>query len=175
MPTRLETLAILIHEQLADPTVKRLMGRKNLTVGEQPRRIVWIHSPSTVDLPDQAGGELLGENANGERHRFVWLRLENVEIHVFAENEETVEQLFDKLLGAIAVKVPRVRMDGYTWTNDEEGQAGFNERQAKIVLRCAFRLKVSDEQKPLAPVTGTEHNCQLITEETPFDPEPDPP
>jgi hypothetical protein len=171
VPSRFEQAAIRVHQELADPTVARLMGRKYLSTGQQARRIVWVHAPSTVDLPQQAGGELV----NGQRRRIFWDRLENAEIHVFAETEGLTDQLFDNLLGAMARAITRLRMDSYTWPNDEEGQAGFNERQWGIVLRCAIRLQVSDERKQLKSIEAVEHNCQLITDDTPFDPEPAPP
>jgi hypothetical protein len=174
VPSRFELFSERVHAQLNDPTVVRLVGRKNLAAHEQARRIVWIHAPSTVDRPSQAGGKVVGSSTTGTRQQAVWMRLENAEVHVFAETEELVDQLFDNVLAAIDLAIPRVRLDGYVWVTEQEGQAGLTLWQPAIMFRCAFRLPVMDERKQLAPITAQEHECSLITDATAPFPPPDP-
>lgn len=177
--SRLELLAEATHEALGDKTVKLLFGRENLKGHEKLRRIIWCHAPSSIEKADHTSGRVegfetnAGGNSVGKRFRSFWLRIENAEIHIYAENDGATDRLFEALLNAIANVAPDARMSaGYVWPSDLPNEAGHNQRQPWIVLRCGFPLNVVEEEKQLFVVTGQEHDCGIITNLTdPFPPE----
>lgn len=164
MASRLERAARKIHDELGDPSVECAIGRNELARHGQKRRIVWVHGQGRVERPRQAGGRVVGSEANGTRQTATWMRLEAVEVHIYAEDERAIDELFDRLLVAIDEAYPNPEITGYTWTTDEPGQNGLTLRQPKIVLLLMLRFPVIAEIQQLAPLQGESHECMILPE-----------
>jgi hypothetical protein len=172
---RLELLAEAAHAALGDSSIKLLFGRKHLTDHEQRRRIVWLHAPSSIAKPDRTGHTLVGTDVNGQRMRAAWMRSENAEIHIFAEDAGKLDApntgLFDRFLVALEEADPRVQFNGYSWPSDAPQEAGHTQRQPWIRLLASFRFPVTDQRNQLVVVTAETHECGIITDiEAPFPP-----
>lgn len=175
--SRLEEFTVSIHETLADSSVKRLFGRKSLAHQEQARRIVWVRTRGDIEAPRQAGGREVPPattppGGTTYRVRACCLRIERVEAHIFAEDDEKLDALLDNLLAAIYLTIPTPSFSGFAFPSQEEGKDGESLRTQKCVLTVAFRCPVPDEIKPLAPITGFTTTAGTLTQDDTVVPEP---
>lgn len=170
MATRLEALAEKIHEQLNDQTVKSAFGRKEVARNDQRRRVVWVPVGGPLTPPEKRSAGTVVPNGTGQARRHdVVLRQERVQVHVTAESDESLEQLFENLLAAIGLTIPRPTWHEYRWVTEEEGQAGDSLRVPKIRFEITIQLPVAEEIKPLTVVTGEDHTCGFLTAEGEFE------
>ena len=162
MTTRLEAFGAEVEAELNDPTVKFVYALINEGKHGQRRRIHWYREGGQIVAPDMFGGriEQPGNTATGIRSPALWMRLETVRCDIFAEDDETVETLFDLLIVAInnAVGEGSIDWQGYEWRENEIAQ-----RIPMIILRFTAAMPVREEQKQLREIEGVEDTCELET------------
>lgn len=160
MATRLDRISDRVHAALADATVLKQVGRKNLRVETQQRRVVWVRMPSTVEAPARAGGTKVLDPSTGEqkRIRVVYDRWETLQLHCFAEDDTQAELLHDGMLAALhQVLGPDCLPGIYEWETERDGNAGHGLRGPKIVQNLIIKMPVSDESKGLRRIDQFTH------------------
>jgi hypothetical protein len=164
--TRLQELVTAIHATLNDASVAARVGRVYLDEHDQARRVVWVREGGDVEPPKQAGGRLVPGATPDDpdfRVRACKIRVERVQAHIYAEEEDLAENLLDAIIAAVCLTVPTVRMTGYDWVTEEAEHAGRTLRTSKVVLKMqGFRLPVPDEIRQLEPVQAVDHVCGTL-------------
>lgn len=174
MATRLSEFATLVHAQLADASVKKFDDIVALQKHTERRRVVWITPGGTTEPPPQAGGRSPADGTSF-RVQACRTRVENVDVHIFAESRELTERLLDNLIAAICLVAKVVAIPTYRWETEERDQSGKVLRAHECVLRINLRFAVPDEVKPLTPVTAQEHLCGTLQEDGSITPQGDTP
>lgn len=132
-------------------------GKEDLAKKEQIRRIVFVPSPSSVEMPRTAGGFPLEVDGEMTRSSDAAVRVENHECHLFGENEEVVDKAFDAFIAsAKRVLEQHVIFGEYEWD-----PSALADRGACIVFAVAFRLPAPAERAPLIPITAELHQCGI--------------
>ncbi len=139
-----------VRVELADPTVDFVTGKAKEGQHGQRRRVHWYRETGTIVAPQQAGGRMVEDDANGSRQPAVWLRQETILVRIFSENEDTAETLLDNLIVAIDHVRPNgaASWEDYQWQENEIAQ-----RTPLIHLRFSIPLPVVDEIKGLTIIT----------------------
>lgn len=172
MASRLEQLTLDIHETLNDATVEHRFGRKHLEHHDQERRIVWVRAPSRLEEPRQAAARKV---VGTTEYRVTTCvdRMDAVEAHIWAEDDESIDQLLDNLVAAICLTQRFMAWGGYTYASQEPKEGGETARTEKIILRVSFRLPVPEEIKPLKVIIGLDHECGTLLPDGSTQPEPE--
>lgn len=138
-----------------------LIGRKYLAKHDQKRRMVWVPVDSPVEPPKTTGGRRVGTGATQTVVVDAFIRVETVEVFIFAEDEDTIEALFDNLLGVMKRVISGGLLAGpYRWLTEEDGGSGWVLRQPAIMCRFSFRIPVPRESKAVVILTGEDHTCE---------------
>jgi len=153
--TRLDRISEAVHDKLADASVLRLLGRPAIAEHEQSRRVVWVNEPSRVEPAKATGGTRVA-SASGvgdDRIRKVYTRQQVLSLHIYAEDAEQTEILFDGMLAAMHLAYGAGIIPGsYEWESERADIAGNALRQPKIRLEIVVMMPVSDEAKGLRTI-----------------------
>lgn len=160
-------VAAAVETQLNDDSVKFQYGRDELAKHEQKRRIVWVRKLGVFEAPKNQGGKSVnGSGGVEQRIRIAFMKVEEVEAHIYAENEDSCEVLFDAVLAAIKrVGVWILQPVRYEWQTELDGISASRQRQPKIMLVLQSRILVADEESTLVVITDIQHSCKLNGEQ----------
>ena len=149
--------ARMVQAQPAHASIKKLIGRKNLSVQDQQRRIVWIRAVSDYVAPVNAGGKAI----TGDRHRQVYTLDQAFEAHIYAENEEVLDVIVGNVVAAmhlvIGPQVQRLRQDPQTQSDAPDIAKGHTVRGEKMLLTGVWKLPQTDEIATLVIVEEQTH------------------
>lgn len=171
--SRLDQFSAHVESLLDDSGVEFKVGRKYLSQHKQQRRVIFTRSgqESWVETnPRNAGGQKFDENeqpkktndvaASGTETREIQgaRRVEACEMHVYAEGEKELDDLFDALI-AVFKKNPGLvsfqQDNGIRYTIlERDGEA---QRQPKLIATVYYYAPVATETKVLARVTSVTH------------------
>jgi hypothetical protein len=168
--SRLELLSDMIETGLADETVKFFVGKKFCARHEQTRRAVWTRSQqeSRVEInPRNAGGQKFGADEKPSKQNAVvtsltetrevqgLTRVESAELHLYAEDEKDLDDLWDEFL-AVFRKNPAVitfrENQGITYVIQELDSE--TQRQPKLTALVYFKIPVATETKKLVKIVS---------------------
>ena len=154
--SRFTQLAEDVHTTLSNNTVSLVIGNDKQRRRGAKRRVHWYRRGGPIVPHSRAGASLVG----AERIRTSFERQGTVECHIFAEDDNTIEDLCDNLIAAIwqTVNAGDVVFMDYDWDDDE-----INQRGPYVVLRFMVKYPVNDEISPLTVVTDTLHSCMIET------------
>lgn len=157
--SRGERIIDQVHTELDDDSVVHYVGRRFLAAHKQQRAVVWVPVSSPIEPATRAGGRTI----DGQRRSDVFTRIESFEAHIYAENNETVDLLFDALLGACKRTVhTSMNVGRYSWASEEQDGTNWTLRQPKIVCQIAFQMPVAREQLKLHEITLQDHTCEYV-------------
>jgi len=146
-----------IHVRMAAPSVKKMLGRKALSLHDQQRRIVWIRAVSDYVPPVNAGGKAV----TGDRHRQVYTLDQAFEAHIYAENEDVLDQIVGNVVASMHLvlgpNIQRLRQDPQTQTEEPQVGKGHVVRGEKILLTGIWKLPQTDEIAQLVIVEQQGH------------------
>lgn len=158
--SRFSTFVDAVHVTLDDATVEKLIGDSFKGANRQRRRVHWYRTGGGMTAEThQAGGR---ETTSGtKREPAVWTRLEDITCHIFAESEDTLDDLFDNVIVAIdnTARAFSVELGEYTWTLPGKGE--FASRNPMVELTMSLKLPVVDEQKALVTITDEDLTCEI--------------
>lgn len=157
--SRFSTFVDAVHVTLADATVQKLIGDSHKGSNRQRRRVQWYRTGGECVTSPQAGGR---ETESGTiREPAVWTRLEEITCHIFAESEDTLDDLFDNVIVAIdnTARAFSVQLGEYAWSYPGKGE--FATRVPMVELNMSLKLPVSDEQKTLVTITAEDLTCDI--------------
>lgn len=150
-----------IETTMGDSTVTFVVGNdKNRKRGPR-RRIHWVRRGGPVVPSSRAGATLVGDDSSGDRVRTPLNRIGLIEAHIFAEDDDTTEDLLDNTIAAIYqtfTGAGGVEFVEYDWDDDQ-----INQRGPYTVLSFSVTYPVSDEIKPLTELTAQEQTCEIET------------
>jgi hypothetical protein len=153
-----------VHVRMNSPTVKKLIGRKALSLHDQQRRIVWIRAVSDYVPPENAGGKVVTDT----RHRQVYTLEQAFEAHIYAENEDVLDQIVGNVVASMHLvlgpNIQRLRQDPQTQTEEPQVGKGHVVRGEKILLTGIWKLPQTDEIATLVIVEDQDHTCLLNDE-----------
>jgi hypothetical protein len=170
--TRLKRLAKKIHAQVPElATISCEFGRLGLQEFGKPRRIVWISPGGVVDPAKRTNGTVTDETGKTERISVVAYRTEDVEAHIFAEDDEAGEAIFDALLAAVHLELgPNAPFPWkYGWAGDSH-DAGAVNKMPKILLMFTARMPVSEQALGLRKIAHFQHGHSELTDKPHTDP-----
>src|SRR5690606_23692469 len=122
--TRLKRIARQVHEALDDLSILDRHDRNALAEHSQLRRIVWLTEGGTGEAARQAGGRP-ASHAPDLRCVSTWVRIENAQAHIYAEDRATCELLLDRVIAALDETCgPSFAGFSYRWVTEEQPNAG---------------------------------------------------
>jgi hypothetical protein len=158
--SRFSDFADAVHVTLDDATVQKLVGDSHKGSNRQQRRVQWYRTGGemTADTGQAGGRETTGSTV---REPAVWTRLEDITCHIFAESEDTLDDLFDNVIVAIdnTARAFSVQLGEYSWEHPGKGE--FATRNPMVELIMSLKLPVSDEQKTLVTITDEDLTCEI--------------
>lgn len=161
--SRLSALADTVHTLLDDATVLKVIGQQNKGRNLQRRRIHWYRMGGEITFPKQAGGRVnsAGDDVTGTREPAVWMRLETVTCHLFAESEETLDVLLDSWIVALDNTAPNgsVQFTDYSWDSTDADE--FAKRTPMVAASFVIKLPVVDEIGQLVEITAEELTAEF--------------
>lgn len=161
--SRLSALADAVHLLIDDATVLKVVGEQNKGRNLQRRRIHWYRVGGELTYASQAGGRVnaAGDDVTGTREPTVWMRLETVTCHLFAESEDTLETLLDAWIVALDNTAPNggVIFTDYTWEASDKDE--FAKRIPMIAASFVIKLPVVDSIGQLVEITDEELTCEF--------------
>lgn len=166
--SRLERITRAIHDEMADPSIEYLFGRKYLDQHGTDRRIVYVPNGGTIAAPNKIGADV-----GSHRVRMCRARVSSVEAHAYAEDIESADDLLDALIAAVCLVVPDAVFGSYDDVSDEVGEAGETLRSYKVICRFQLRLPVPVEVKKLRTIVAIEHECGMLQPDGSIAPQPD--
>lgn len=158
--SRVSSFVAAVQTELDDSSVAFVIGKKNEGKHGQRRRVHWYYGlGGEIEQNQRKGGTLTDDDAT--RTVSVWQRSEIIRVRAFAENEDTLEALFENLITAIdrAAGVNAVDWQGYDWHEEEIAQ-----RIPMIQLEFRLALPVADEISTLVTITAVENTVEFEDE-----------
>lgn len=151
--------------QLADSTVLFTEGKTGKLAGrrDQKRRVSLERASGTVSPANSPSAVTIVKNVT-KHARFA--RAERLRVTLAAEDENTLDQLFDNFLNAVFdLMGPNAFMNenAYEWGGGESKGGAHTVRQPIIVFELTVRLRVSPPVPLSAVILDTTINTDLET------------
>jgi hypothetical protein len=156
---RIKRIAARIHE--AAPELQRIdpeFGMKALQSHGAKKRVVWVTPGGSIGPASRTNGTVTDENGTQQRVSIFAYRVEDVVVHIFAENGEDAEAILDTLAAAIQ-NVVGVNNAPFPWNYNWAGDAsdGTIARMPKVALSLTMKLPLSNQSLGLRRVAGFKH------------------
>lgn len=151
----------LVHDKLNDNTVEELYGRTSLSEHSGQRRIHWVSPGGTLEAPKQAGGRRDDETAAQRKPTCKTISAE-LEIHIFAEDDEAIETLFRNVLAALALTNVRYDRGRYrSPTQEDVAASGITNRVEWLILSIVVGFPAIEEIQALRTVVSTDQTSGI--------------
>lgn len=164
MASSLQTLVDDIETKLADATVEFAVGRKELYVQTDKRRVVWAWPGGTINSASQAGRY----DCSGEAISNLYDDFREIHAHIQAESLEAMDLLHKAVLRAVRdsfTGAESANQPGRYWVPTQQAEAAANMAgdMEYLIQSFVWNMRVGSKEDPddLTTITQFTHTCDL--------------